>query len=233
MDITASKAEFYRRTRADGFPTAEWNYDVALEAYSIDNEFARRELALRRRDRIKLEEGVAAQALAQADTYQACADAANVVGDVAAGGAQRNLQKAYEAAGKGHLVKASIETFKAAGHVALEATVSKPMEALKLARLGLLPKAAQVAAPVGRWSTAQRVVHSLAHSPRVQSLKPLALRGWSNLKRYTPSTLKNLANQCVQAYPRFKPAKEFCAETFKWASAALKETRHPSLNRVG
>jgi len=232
MTLNESRLDFYRRVQQDQYPCARWNLDNALEAYSFDNEWARKELAQRRGDSIKVGESEAQSACAQADFYQSCADASNVVGDVVTGGAHRNVQQFMSELQRNHLGKASLELVKGGGKVAWSAVTAAPCEALKAAKLGVaarLPKGVRM--PLGNWALSKKVIGAAVASKPAQKLNAMAMRKWpgfvATCKQSLTAASKKLP-QWVRTFQRgdkaSKPMRELVDNTEKWSKATAKET---------
>lgn len=232
MTLAESRLDFYRRIQQDQYPCARWNLDNALEAYSFDNEWARKELAQRRSDSIKVGESEAQSACAQADFYQSCADATNVVGDVMTGGAHRNVQQFVNELKRNNLGKASLEFAKGSAKVAWSAVTVAPGEALKAAKLGVAARLPQgVRMPLGNWALSKKVIAVGVASKPAQKLNAMAIKQWPNFVATCKQRLSAAGKKLpglMKNYKRYdkatKPIKDLKDNTEKWGTAAAKET---------
>lgn len=137
------REEFYRRARLHGNgmnSLGEMRGEMRVQ--SFDNAYARFKYAQMQRDQIQLEEGRRLECQAQADYDGALAQASNFIGDVFCGGAQRNLDDAYEAAEAGRWKQAA-QQFATAG-------VKVAWEGVKEAGVGMLARGLNLAATSGK-----------------------------------------------------------------------------------
>lgn len=232
MTLAESRLDFYRRIQQDQYPCARWNLDNALEAYSFDNEWARKELAKRRSDSIKVGESESQSACAQADFYQSCADATHVVGDVVTGGAHRNVQQFVNELKHNNPGKASLEFVKGGAKVAWSAITAAPGEALKAAKLGVAARLPQgIRMPLGNWALSKKVIAAGVASAPAQKLSALALKRWPSLVATCKQSLSTAAKKlpgltknCKRYHKATKPVRDLKDNIEKWGTAAARET---------
>ena len=123
--------EFYRRARQhSNAMNSLGEMRGEMRVQSFDNAYARFKYAQMQRDDIQLEDGRRREVEAQADVDGALAQSSNFMGDVFTGGAQRNLDEAYEAA-EASKWKQALRQFGTAG-------VKVGWEGVKDASIGLV-----------------------------------------------------------------------------------------------